>query len=246
MNYLAVSTFNQSGLRQYGQRMMASFVLHWPEQIALRVYAEGWKSTDNPGVAVFDLEANSDWLGNFKQRHAHRRTNNFRMDAVKFAHKIAALVAADETCGARYLIWLDGDIVTHAPIHLVDIENLSPRQDQWISWLDRKWLYPECGFYIIDRHHHRHVEAMMHLRRMYDGDALFRESEWHDSYILKCVVQQLNIDARNISGPGYRTAHPFINSPLGKWMDHLKGNRKSKGRSDPVDLRFDRDEKYWR
>jgi len=39
--------------------------------------------------------------------------------------------------------------------------------------------------------------------------------------------------------------HPLINSVLGKWLDHMKGVRKSEGRSRDKDLIVARTESYW-
>jgi hypothetical protein len=39
--------------------------------------------------------------------------------------------------------------------------------------------------------------------------------------------------------------HPFINGPLGAYMDHMKGDRKDQGRSLAADLLVRRDEGYW-
>lgn len=243
---IAVTTFSNRGLEKYGRQMVMTFFQHWPEQVDLYVYAEGWYERLGDAIVV-DLEQASPWLGSFKHRHQHRPTTNFRMDAVRFSHKIAALTAADALQRPdRYLVWMDGDIVTHAPVTLADLHTLTPRDGEWISWLDRAKCYPECGFYIIDRQHERHKEMMAALLEMYDGDKLFLEKEWHDSYILEQVVHRAGVAARSISGDGYYSHHPFINGPLGRWMDHMKGKRKDKGRSYSMDLRVKRQEKYWR
>jgi hypothetical protein len=40
--------------------------------------------------------------------------------------------------------------------------------------------------------------------------------------------------------------HPLINGPLGKWIDHMKGGRKNKGKSDKKDIMVNRTEDYWK
>jgi len=39
--------------------------------------------------------------------------------------------------------------------------------------------------------------------------------------------------------------HPLINTELGKWMDHMKGNRKNTGKSLRSDIMVNRKEDYW-
>ncbi len=249
MKFLAVSTFNKEGFDKYGRNMINSFQRHWPDEVGLRVYKEGWELPAEMGSICLtpDLLTSSDWLSQFKARHAHRDTSDYRMDAVRFAHKVAALIAADEHCSARWLVWIDGDTFTHSPIRMSDLLDLAPKDGEWIAWLDRRKVYPECGFYIIDREHPRHGELMLALRCMYDGDLLFREKEWHDSYILQQVVERSGVRTKSLSGDvGRRTAHPFVNGPLGQWMDHMKGKRKEKGRSLRSDLVVTRRERYWR
>jgi wyosine [tRNA(Phe)-imidazoG37] synthetase (radical SAM superfamily) len=45
-----------------------------------------------------------------------------------------------------------------------------------------------------------------------------------------------------ISGEG----HPIINSKLGAYIDHMKGERKVRGKSDKKDLKVQRTEDYWK
>ena len=39
--------------------------------------------------------------------------------------------------------------------------------------------------------------------------------------------------------------HPLINTVLGKWIDHMKGDRKTTGKSLPKDIMVKRKEGYW-
>ena len=39
--------------------------------------------------------------------------------------------------------------------------------------------------------------------------------------------------------------HPLINSVLGNYFDHMKGDRKNKGKSQKKDLLANRTESYW-
>lgn len=245
MKFLAVSTFNRAGLTLYGRRMVDSFRRHWPEEVDLRVYSEGW--SENLGVELVDLVGASPWLAAFKTRHAGRsRPRDFRRDAVRFAHKVAAVCHAAQTSGIDYLIWLDGDLVAHADINLDALEVLLPRGNDWIAWLDRERMYPECGFYILNCSHWAHGEMIKRLAEMYDHDRLFDLAEWHDSFVLQQVVERSGVGWKSLSGTGRRTSHPLVNGPLGSYLDHLKGSRKSEGRSRSSDLKVKRNESYWR
>lgn len=239
MKVLAVSTFNARGLDLYGRRMMQTFGLHWPADVALRVYAEGWIGQDTPSL----LES-SPWLDAFRERNAGRSFKDYRWDAVRFSHKVAALCHAAQDADPDLLIWIDGDVVTHSPVTMADIAEMAPAGDQWIAWLDRKGLHPECGLYILNCRHPRHMDAILTFERMYAEDRLYRLPEFHDSYVLQYVVGRMQVAAKSLSGPARTSTCPMPNA-LGKWFDHLKGDRKKLGKSPRHDLVRPRAEAYW-
>ena len=81
---------------------------------------------------------------------------------------------------------------------------------------------------------------------------IFTMEEWHDSFVFEEVRKRIqnkypksvchNISEGLVNGQ----AHPFINSDLGKYFDHLKGDRKEVGKSNkPKDLKVKRTESYW-
>lgn len=243
MKVVACTTFNAKGLELYGSSMLRTFDEHWSCGVDLHVYQEGWapKETYADNVLFRNL-SDSPWLNTFKARHASDDVpSGFRMDAVRFSHKVAALALCDaQNPDADYIIWLDGDIVTHgevddAALHQILEPVLGPRT-WWISWLNRARMYPECGFYVLNRRHPRHAEAMQFFQDLYITDSLYDLSEWHDSFLLQHTVQTLELPARSLSGRvAARTGHPLVNCFLRDWFDHLKGQRKFKGKSNVTD-----------
>jgi hypothetical protein len=73
--------------------------------------------------------------------------------------------------------------------------------------------------------------------------------EWHDSYVFDVVrehfEQRLGAHTFNISADVADLDHVFVNSDLGRRIDHLKGGRKSEGRSRSSDLQRHADVAYW-
>jgi len=251
MNTVAVTTFNTDGLNKYGRRMLHTFLKHWSAGVTLDVYYEDW----NPAQEVQDelltyvpIES-STWLAAFKKRNRERNNSQgYRWDAIRFSHKIAALLSAcmRHQADAQFLIWLDGDIITHTDFDVEHLDTVLPYHES-IAWLDRSRFYPECGFYVLNLWHTGTRALLELLYQMYAGDGLFELKEWHDSYVLQQCVIQLDVPVKSLSGvQGFRTHHPLVNGPLGQWFDHLKGERKSKGKSMKYDLLVKRDEDYWR
>ncbi len=244
MKFAAITTFNRDGLDLYGRRMMASFRAHAPTEVSLRVYTEGWTLGGN--VEELDLVKSSPWLADFRERHADRTFPDMRFDAVRFSHKIAAVCHAAKDIKADALIWIDGDVVTHSPLRMVDFVNLAPVNVNWISWLERDNNYPECGFFILNMRHWRHGEMIDRLSAMYSADHLFKLDQYHDSFVLWKLVEEHCVGAKSLSGDvGRTTAHPLVNGPLGAWFDHLKGPRKKLGRTPQRDLKVKRTEAHW-
>ena len=88
---------------------------------------------------------------------------------------------------------------------------------------------------------------------MYKNDTMFDYPEWHDSYLFD-VQRKIYRDTKgayfhNLNpDPDLKglAGHPFINSELGKYMDHMKGERKTFGHSEPRDIKLHTDLPYWK
>jgi hypothetical protein len=265
MKYTVVTTFNADGLKQYGQRMIDSFEKFWPDQVDLVVCKENCEPRiTKSNVKVYDLLQLSSPLNAFIQRHrnnplAHGLAGppevfdirkNFRWNAVRFSYKIYAISLVANYTSNGWLIWLDADTVTHSPIQMTDLENLCP-QDAMIGYLGRGEKYhSECGWVAYNLDHPATRNFIQDLRSMYDTDRIFELPEWHDSYVWDVVRHRYKDQHKfynltlTMPKPG-RAGHPFINSGLGQFMDHLKGSRKQEGRSRPKDLVIPRPESYW-
>lgn len=243
MTVRAITTCSAAGWRQYGQRMVQAWAKHWP--VPLTVWVEGFDCAV-PGVRAESLDSIG-WLQEFKQRHRGLPTANYRFDAVRFAHKTAAVIESALAFDCDHLIWVDADTVTHQAVPPAFIESLLPKGEEYIAWLDRVGNYPECGFYVLNMRHPAHAGLMQAWRDWYTTGHLFKLAEWHDSYVLQQLVQLAMLPTRSLSGErGARTGHPFINGPLGAYMDHMKGPRKQLGKSRRKDLKINRNEPYWR
>jgi hypothetical protein len=250
----AITTCSVDGWNAYGARMTRAFRHYWPAEVPLTLYTEG---DFTPVLASIDAPCRlPQWLFDFKERHrkngkAHGKmantAYNFRFDAVRFAHKTAAVIDAAERSERDLLIWIDADTVTHSQVTIEFLRELAPGAAHVISWLDRQFKYPECGFYILNLRNPETMALIREWKALYTSDLLFHLPEWHDSYVLETLIKKMHLGRKSISGPvGYLTSHPFINSPLGAVMDHMKGDRKTKGISRASDLKAPRSEDYWK
>jgi hypothetical protein len=253
--FAVVTTCHAPGWQQYGRRMVETFDQFWPAEVPLYLYAEDFEP-DHPRPRVRRLPA---WFTEFKARHAedpraHGFTGdiyNYAHDCVRFAHKVAAVTDAASNCEGDVLIWADADIVTHAPVDTNWLATLFP-PGPYIAWLDRssRFLHFECGFYMLRRSHPRHLQLMTRWQQLYETDAVLAFPATNDCSVLQHVILEAEsnglITTHSLSGEARSHEHPLINGPLGARLDHLKGPRKTVGRSLMGDLVRPRSERYWK
>jgi hypothetical protein len=232
LNFDAVTTYAHRHWESHARRCVESFNKFWRGTPL-------WQFDD----AL--LEERSAWLADFKRRHAHRPTGNYRMDAVRFAHKVAAIELAFYAGTADALVWIDADCVTHAAVDHQWLKSLLGDAD--FAYLRRANKYPECGFMLF-RRSDAGMAFVDRIVEKYRDDTLFALPEWHDSFVIDFVREQRGSRLRSVSlsGTAESTGHPLVNGPLGEKLDHLKGKRKVTGRSHAADLKIHRTEGYWR
>ena len=267
-----VSTFHAPVLNLYGQRFVDSFSKNVDSKIKLFLYAEDCQPIVNDDrIIVLDQKKELPKLVAFKERWRNEPKANgtpppdirarrprdhhkaFKWDAVRFANKVYAVFDAAERCGSDWIVWLDADTFVHSPASKKDLLRFTPK-DAWMSYLGRGKKWPECGFYGINLNTVEGREFLKEFEYVYEDaeNGIFTMEEWHDSYVFEEVRKRMvnkypnsrfyNISQGLVNGEG----HPFINSDLGKYFDHLKGDRKELGKSSkPRDLIVNRSESYW-
>lgn len=273
MTYSIITTFHAAGLAQYGQTMIDSFDKHWPGSVPLVVYAEDCRpQIPSARVRLLDLMQCSPDLQQFKQRHANdpvangmiaRDTrvpfadNQFKWDAVRFSHKVFAVIHACQTLDTDWVIWLDADTKTFESVPNSFLDEICDPAAMACYLGRREKYHSECGWVAYNRRHPDLRSFMDRWRDLYMTGDLFRLREYHDSFVFDVLRKDFQATRgtrfSNISPelPGKGPGHPFIASRLGEYMDHMKGTkRKSLGHSLPDD--FDRNQglnsdlPYWR
>ena len=267
-----VSTFHAPVLDLYGQRFVDSFSKNIDPKIELILYAEDCvPSTDDSRITVLDQKTHLSKLVQFKQRWKgvpkangippaeikKRRPRDhhkaFKWDAVRFANKVYAVFDAAQRTDADWIVWMDADTYCHTYFPYDKFASFFP-SNSWMSYLGRGKKWPECGFYGINLKNKIGLEFLKEFERVYEqaDTGIFQMEEWHDSFVFeevrKTIMSQYpkssvhNISGNLVNGEG----HPLINTDLGKYLDHLKGDRKQAGKSKQKDLIVDRQESYWK
>jgi hypothetical protein len=267
-----VSTFHKPVLDLYGQRFIDSFSKNVDSNINLIVYAEDCKPKNKDSrITILDQKQELPKLVAFKERwkgvpkangkcppeiKARRPRDwhkEFKWHAIRFANKTYAVFDAAKRCNSDWIVWLDADTYVHSYINYKQFKSFLP-DGAWLSYLGRGKKWPECGFYGINLKKKIGLDFLQEFERVYEDaeNGIFKMEEWHDSFVFEEVrikIQEknprekfYNISGNLINGEG----HPFINSDLGKYMDHMKGVRKEEGKSRTTDLIVNRTESYWK
>ena len=216
----------------------------------LVAFKQRWK--DDPkanGIPPDDIKAR-------RPRDWHKE---FKWDAIRFANKTYAVYDAC-TRSKDWCVWMDADSIIHSPWSYEDFAELLP-DTSWITYVGRgkgSQTWPECGFYGLNLKDPWCQDFLAEFERMYEDadNGIFKLEEWHDSFVFGHILNNMKQTAPNVldySAEIYLTntaktgggGHPLINSKLGRWMDHMKGDRKFVGKSKKKDLMGNRKEAYW-
>jgi hypothetical protein len=196
---------------------------------------------------------------NIKARRPRDWNKKFKWDAVRFANKTYAVYDACERSN-DWCVWMDADTYVHSDWTYEQFIKLLP-DTSWITYVGRgkgSQTWPECGFYGMNLNDSVCKRFLEEFERVYEDaeHGIFEMEEWHDSYVFGQIVNQMKQIHPNVldysaemylkeakTGGG---GHPLINTVLGKWIDHMKGDRKNVGKSKSTDIMVKRKESYWK
>jgi len=206
-----------------------------------------------------DPKANGIPPEHIKARRPRDWHKKFKWDAIRFANKTYAVYDAC-TRSKGWCIWMDADSYIHSPWKHKEFKKLLP-ENSWITYVGRgkgSQTWPECGFYGMNLNHPVCHDFLREFERYYEDaeNGIFTLEEWHDSFVFGHLLNKYKKDFPTVldysadmylreakTGGG---GHPLINTVLGKWMDHMKGDRKIAGKSKRSDIMVNRQEDYWR
>lgn len=255
MKTQVVTAMNRRIFDEYGKDMVRSFHEMWPDDITLHLYYEKESDFDqdrlekqvaaiSPRVVVYDqLGRDSDlvdFINRNKDRPDQQNPKELHKGAIRFSYKTFAIInhcMNAPRLGVDRVVWLDADTVTYKKIPLNWIELLS-HPNVYVTYLGRDDNYPECGFVIYNTANPINLLFMGIWEALYTSDNVFRLEQWHDSFVFDSIRRDLLEDSqcRNLTPYGSGYDHVFVNSEVGKYIDHFKGDRKDKKKSRVSDI----------
>jgi len=249
MTLNVITSFHKAGFEVYGRKFLESFKKHW-SGVNLTIYFED-EHERNPNfnwVSIHDVEFLDEYMEKLRFPLFHGVQGdkyNINYDA-RMARKSFIQMHAMNTFKGK-VFWIDSDVITHEPVTPDFLHSVLP-DDKFCCYLGRDgWMYTESGFLGFNADHRIAEQFRAAYLYTFMSGAIFIQPGWHDCYGFDTVRKALQSpDAfENLAKDcPHGTDHVFINSVLGSVMDHRKGARKL-NRSDPSELVFGRDEKYW-
>ena len=255
------------------QKSIESTLENWPGHARILVYPDDQtQCMEDDRLEHYDLCKEQPVLEQFIARNRNnsklqtlgQKDYEFEYDAIRFSYKVFACIDAYQKTRPDMMWYLDADIITFEKIPMSWLEHIIP-DHAFTSYLGRpKKGFSETGYYAFNTAHAHAEDFFTRWSEYYEKDLYFNiqkgflghfpRAGYTDSFTFDAVRlefeqagKMINEDLNDGRFGGMRKArHPFINSELGQYMDHLKGfDRKSNMKSNAKDLTTKQKHKYW-
>ena len=257
------------------QAGIQSTVKNWPGHAKILLYPDDMsQQLALPRTEYYNLCKEQPKLKEFIDRHKNnpkfnprikqtekekkdfdKNTQIYIYDCVRFSYKVFACIDAWQKTKPDMLWFLDADIITFDKIPMSWLEHIIPDKS-FTSYLGRpKKGFSETGYYAFNTAHKYAEEFFERWQTYYDKDRFLELKGYTDSFTFDGARIELEKEGKiknedlndgRFAG-GRRSRHPFINSELGQYMDHLKGyDRKAAMTSKKRDLTTNQTHPYWK
>lgn len=237
-----------------GLKCMYSFLKNWPESTRLIIYWEGEifdpDIPEHPRVHMEPMKRVKH-LMEFLKAISYFPLMSGNMGGqynIEFDARMcrAGLIHAHAMDMGGKVFWIDADTFTHSPIPESFLDECLP-DDKLACCLMRPHFNTETGFLGINADHPKAAHWKQVWTSVFTSGLIFTQKGWHDNWgfdMAKTIFANDSLFVNLAEGLPYGCMHPFVNSKLGAYMDHMKGNRKN-GKSRKEDLIWARPEPYW-
>ncbi len=221
--YRFVTSMSKKGYDQYGHNFLESWKrLDYP----LYVFSEDVLGDNSPHCLLEEPG-----LPEFLSLCPTPESPQYQWQAERFAKKIFA-ISSDKLPKDGWRIWLDADVIVDGEFGDIWLSTVCP-EGYTGSYLGRQdWHHSECGWvaYNLDA---GGLDFLKDFRDLYTSGEIFEYLEWHDSYLFDRLRERRKDKWFNLS-EGICGMHPWDDCPLGKYMRHLKGPLRKKGKTGNV------------
>ncbi len=233
LSIAVVTTFPDHSWPIYSQKMLQSFVQFWPAEVPLCIQLDDDLLSQQIKAILRPQDAVAVGWGKdhklFIERNFTKESQtDYRKQPIRFCHKVFALSRAldatlqQKAAGepyARYLVWMDADVLTERKVTFDDLKQCLPKEGDAVAYLGRKdWGHSECGWLAFDLEKGGD-KIIIEMFRRYITDEIFKEHEWHDSWIFDSIIKGIGTNL-TADKPGMDI---WPHSPMAAWSRHYKG-----------------------
>jgi hypothetical protein len=239
MNIAIITTFPTASWEIYSKKAMQSWGQFLPKEIPILAALDDDLVLPQLQKLLRQQDAISVGWSNehkaFVERNKDKESQtDYRKQPVRFCHKVFAIKRAMDAIldekkssgnSARYLIWLDADVVINRPVTMEEIKECIPKEGDAVAYMGRKdWDHSECGWLAFDleMNGQKLIEAWLSY---YLNDSILQMEQWHDSWVFDQVSK---LPKTNLT-EGKPGMDIWPHSPMGKWSTHFKGPQAKAG-----------------
>lgn len=249
----AVTSFSKLFWDRCAKNMIPSFLKFVSEDVPLVMYHEASKDgftppLDHPRLSGLDLHEVTGYrafqeiaspkvesmIGKppedpFVRDKMPGSIYNFIWDALSYGKKGFAWAHAARNSQARYLYWIDSDVVFQKPVSSQFLRELFDGQS--MIYYGRAKMYTETGIFAIDRADPEAMKWVEAYAACWEKAEIFKDTTgWTDCQSFDIALKATpKLRKRNLSR--HDIGHVVPDSILGEYLLHLKGpQRKKEGR----------------
>lgn len=239
--FICITSMTQKMHDHIGCVMIKSWYNYFPKPHKLIVFSEGFDLKDNDRVTYKRWEDHclEDW-----KIFASRCINT---SSRRFAKKGFSFLNSLENASARYIIWIDADIIFHKSLPQEKLESILPDNklvalfdcfyqeivnytpQQYCDNNSRKQMGAESGFVIVDTHHKNFKDYKNRYRNLFMAETKPDECRyWYDGevaieasrFFLDQVCDLSQLRTTN------KTQTPLNRTWMAEYFTHQKGRSK--------------------
>lgn len=229
-----VTSFAKDAYPLYAERFLKSFLENGPEDMELFVYYEDEKPPiDDERITyknLFDINGIKEYLESLSTIPVFRGIvggqRDYRFDIFTFCRKFFAQKDAALDYGGL-LFWIDADIFVQRPFPTAPLED-ALSGEHYMCYLGRPGWHSCASLVGWDCSHPMNEYFWQALAGVYMSGQVLLLREWHDSFVLDQVREQLKFPAVNLAENIKMPDGPVnvFDLVFGQWMTHRKGNLK--------------------
>jgi hypothetical protein len=223
-----ITSFNEHYWNLIGQDCVESWQRYWSAHFHLTCYVENFE------MPITHRRVKQIDFGNLDPDYFKLQSENLHHSIKRFAKKAYSLIHAMNHSRARWIIWLDADVITQQPVnwktwHEV-LQNQYLAAYMGVTYHSDKtgrpgqWLVPETGVFAVNRSNPHFDAFRSEYQRRYQERDHSDLRRFYDNDVFGAALQSTTGAQLNDLCAGFAKAYktPLRHTVLGPYLTHYK------------------------